>query len=690
LIHYGGGVTPFTPSQQPAQQSALHVVSTDDTVDVETGVARVSIGRRGRRLFTSFSIGGRQLLADNLEPQLIATAISSAQPFYGEVENAVVEESNPLRAVVRVDGRFVSNDGGALLSWTVRMHFFANHSYVKLLHTLINNTANASVLLSSLRLSVAWQLHPSPHLLLGSIDPTESRCGPRQQRDSKAHEMTSPGALLQLQPESHQVAGLAPGQQDVQRRDGNGFGWIHLSDPSIGITMKLVRPWQNSPVALSTDGLWVNLHLYPDLTQPGLNAMQATPLPGVELPQGIAKTHELVLHVGPPCGHFMAADRIAIGFEHPLLLALAPEHWAQTGVLGSFQVIDSDYWPFEAKMQSWFQVPTAIGFLGFGSQLGESTDDLSFGLARSLLLQYLRTNDQTLFWRAQALLVHAMDAGTCHSHSDHPDWIGGPYRPGQIGTSAPSIEHAWVDGLVDFYFLSGYSRAREVAESSADFCRRNAPYEWREALAGDGIGGFGALSQVGNALKVMGTFFAAFPQQRFLRSMEALVDLLEQWQDDQGRWRHPIGLHREGAEPALTASVLEGLAHYYEASGDGRAQRMATDGAMFLARHGRTPEGLFYQQQFPGNVPCTRSLALLPTLIETFERTAESELLDAGHRLFRWAVDGDRVMAAHLKDLIAFMPLLYRMNLLEDYTGQATEPERLHESWPPSAVAVDR
>ena len=686
LIHYGSDIT----SVMASQPSALQVAITAESIDIDTGVAGISIGRSGRRLFTALSVGGRGLLGDDTEPQLTATEIAGATPFHGEIEEAVVEEQNSMRAVVRLDGHYVSEAGQTLLSWTIRIQFYSNHSFIKLYHTITHDQpTHSTVRLGSLRLSIPIQVEKeNRRVLLGSVAATDARSGPRRQRDPAAQEMRAPVASLQTRPGRHQVSGLAADDTATQVREENSFGWLHLCDARIGVTIKLIRPWQNSPTAVSTDGERLNLHLYPDLTHPDLTSMGSTPLPDVELLQGVAKTHELALHIGPPCSRFLAADRIAIGLEHPPLLSLPAAHWAQTGVFGSFQPFAADYWTLESKLRSWSRVPTDYGFLPFGGCA--DSDDETFGLARSLLIQYLRTDDQSLFWRAQALLLHSMDAGTCHFHSDHPEWVGGSYRPGQIGSAAPSPEFARLDGLVDFYFLTGYRRAREVAESCADFCRRTAPYDWREAIAGDGIAGFGALAQVGNALNVMGGFFAAFSEPRFLRSMEALVDLLEIWQDHEGRWSHPTGLHREGAEPALTASVLEGLTHYYTASGDERARRMVTDGALYLVRHGRTAEGLFFQQQFhPDQRPCPRALALLPILNEEFEHSGDWELLDAGHRMFRWAVDTDRVTAAHLKDLIAFMPLLDKMKLLNDYSGPADAAPRIRELWPHSVISAD-
>ncbi len=694
VIHYGADVSP-APETEP---SPLQATETEDTIDIDTGVAKISIGRRGQQLFAALSVGGQALLGDGSKPQLIATASSCTSPLHAEIEDAIIEEHNTVRLVVRVRGHYVSQ-GAPSFGWTVRMHFFLNHSHVRVYHTILHDDpTHQTITLNSLRLSLPLQLDKPRTALVGSLAPTENPCGPRRDRNPAAHELSAPIGLLQTQPQHHQVSGMVPDGQGVQEREDNCFGWIHLSDRRIGVTIKLIRPWQNGPMALSTDGSNLDLHLYPDLGQPGLTAMGSTSMSGVKLPQGIAKTHELALHVGPPCAQFLAADRIAIGLEYPLLLSLPGEHWAETGVFGSFQIVAEDCWPLEAKLRTWSRVPSDLGFLEFGGCADPS--EQRFGLVRSLLLQYLRSDDQSLFWRTQALLFHEMDAGTCHFHADHPEWIGGPYRPDQIGSSALSAEFARVDGLIDFYFLTGYRRAYEVAESCADFCRRNAPYDWREELddsadsgsadSGAGISGFGALATVGNALNAMGTFFAAFPEERFLRSMEALVDLLEAWQDADGRWSHPIGLHRNGAEPALTASVLEGLSQYNAASGDERARRMATDGAMYLVHHGRTAEGLFFRQQSPADLrPCARSLALLPALSETFERTGDSELLDAGLRVFRWAIHHDLVTAAHLKDLIAFMPVLENLKLLEEFRAPISAVDRMREPWPHSVVSGD-
>jgi hypothetical protein len=152
--------------------------------------------------------------------------------------------------------------------------------------------------------------------------------------------------------------------------------------------------------------------------------------------------------------------------------------------------------------------------------------------------------------------------------------------------------------------------------------------------------------------------------------MEALVDLLEVWQDEEGRWRDQIGSHNCGATPFMLSSVLQGLALYHRASGDERARRMLLDGGRFLARRGRTVEGIFYYKESPvSDNPHASTVMLLEPLAEVYEESGDVQVLEAGYRLFRWLVDAGSVATYMVKDLIAYMPLLDRLGLLAPYRG---------------------
>ena len=683
----------------PELKTPLNHAVRDDYVDVSTGHLTVRLARTGHRLFESVSQERREFLRQRETGEF--TARDEDGKLYGtEVEEVVVEESNPLRLVIKASGGYVAADGTRLMSWLARLYFYAHQDFFKIYHTFVHDQPADFAYLRQLRFSLPLALDPDRKAALGA---RSSWFGHGVELQPLEH----PLSLVQWNVERHVVF-------DQQRTDyrTNAHGWIHLADAHSGVTLKLRRPWQNYPKTLATDGTALDLDLYPDLgsfrkpeVEPGRRWTEVDRADGVEyttplrVPQGMAKTHEFFLRFGKPGSHVRAVDSLCLAFEQPLLLMLPSEYYADTKALGPFQPFRDEYWPLELKLRQFCKTPNGLGLLDCGDQVKLArvdgsvrtltTENLAYELPQSILRQYLRSQDQTLFWEGEAAVMHLMDVDTVHFSTDHPEWVGGPYfewsqnhhyaTTDEDLLSGPYTSHTWLGSLLDYYFLTGYQRAREVAEQVADFCRKAAPYQWKQRLTPQIHESVLERDQewefstrvAGWALTAMGTFYAAFRHERFLRSMEALVDLFETWQDSEGRWREQIGSFNRGATPFMNASVLQGLQLYHQSTGDERTRRLLLQGAHFLADQARTIDGIFFYKESPiSDRPHASTAMLLGPLTFAFEETRDPKILDAGYRLFRWLIDGDQVSTYMLKDLFAFMPLLERLDLLTDYRGR--------------------
>ena len=682
-------------------RSPLHAEVRGDAIDVLTGSLALRIGRRGRRLIRSVSRGRREFLTPEGDADLAALD-GEGNACSGRVEDAEIEVANPLRVVVCCRGRFMG-PVNPFLGFEARITCYARQPFVRIDFTFLHDLDHPRLLLRRLALQLPLALGgTSRRALVGS-----------QVSGWTFHEPIDLGAaesldLTQWNLERHCLRWGAGRRVD---RRSNCLGWLHVADGEAGVTCKLRRPFQSYPKRWAFEGDRLSLELYPDLSgfrgpengsgrryteiDYAAGVSHDRPLP---LPQGMARTHEIYLHFGPPAADPAEVDRFTLACEMPLLLQLPSSRYAETGVLGSFAPFSESRWPLELKLRRFCRPPNGRGILNDGDQVRletladgrvatRTTENLAYELPRSILWQYLRSGDQRLFWEAEAAVRHLMDVDTVHHQSEHPEWIGGPSfqwsqnhhyaNTDESDPTGPRTSHTWLGSLLDYHFLTGCPRARQVAEMCADFCRRAAPFHWKEELtpelaaaaaAGEPVDWPFSTRSVGWALTAMGTFYDAFPEERFLPAMEALVDLLEVWQDEQGRWRDRIGTHNLGETPFMVSGVLQGLQLYHAATGEGRARGMLLAGARFLARHGRTPEGLFYYKEAPVSAdPHTSTAMLLGPLAWAHEQTGEADLLEAGHRLFRWLVDEGAVSTYMLKDLIAFMPLLERRGLLADY-----------------------
>lgn len=691
-----------------APVSALRAEVRADAVDVSTGALALRIPRRGRRLVRSAARGARQYLRPGDDGADLVAWDASGAAWDGVVDDASVDEANPLRLVVRSHGGF-ERGGQRLLGWIARVTCCAGHAFARVDVTFVHDQAAPFVHLRRLVLSLPLALAPQGRRALVGAHESGWRFAPPIDLDA------GPVALTQWRLDRHAiVSGPSAAPLRLDRRT-NALGWLHVSDAEAGITLKLRRPWQSYPKVWACDGDRLRLELFPDLSadvalcgpesEPGRRWTEIDAAPSVRhdgplrLPQGMARTHEVYLSFGDAAADGRAADRFCLAAEMPLLLQLPSSRWAATGVLGPFPAFSQERWPLELTLRRLCRTPNGRGILNDGDEVRlepgadgyavtRTTENLAYELPRSILRQYLRSGDQRLFWEGEAAVRHLMDVDTVHHQTEHPEWVGGPYfewsqnhhytNTDETELSGPHTSHTWLGSLLDYHFLTGDARALETARMCADYCRRAAPYAWKEqltrrvaasALDGDVDWPF-STRRVGWALTGMGTWYEAFPEERFLPAMESLVDLLEVWQDGDGRWRDQIGTHNRGATPFMIAGVLQGLQLYHAATGEARARRMALAGAAFLARQGRTREGIFYYKESPvSDSPHPSTAMLLGPFAWAYEETGDAAILDASYRLFRWLLDAGGASTYMLKDLFACMPLLDRLGLLEAYRG---------------------
>jgi hypothetical protein len=688
--------------------SRLHCVESQDALEIETGSLRLSIARRGPTLFRNITWEGIEILR-RAEVSEFTAMDGNGTHFGSQIDSVAIEEQNPLRIVLLAKGRYRAENGSPFMSWVARLYCFAGKPFVKLYHTFIQDTAAQSVELRRMRIGLTPDMGGEIEAALGA----KSTQSPHGYAFSG---VTEPISLTQLMIGQHV---LDDGSPTVL--DGNAHGWVRVGNRNAAVTIKLRKPWQNYPKAYRVGPEELSLDLYPDAADNVGESARSGSQPGalyegpLRVPQGMAKTHELFIQLGPAGTNARTVDYQMLALEQPLLLNLPSEHYATSGAFGSLPAVSDSYWPLEMKLRELCKPPGGLGILNYGDEVNlrmvdgrlqtRTTENLAYDLPSSLLRQSLRTRDQHLFSEAEAAAFHLMDVDTVHFDTTHPEWIGGPrcawsqnhhYTTAASGSLAgPRVSHTWLGGLLDYYFITGYKRAREVAESCADYCRRSAPYKWkdklseqvqRQALEPEVEWPFNARD-VGWSLTAMGTFFNAFPEERFLRAMETLVDLAELWQDDEGRWRQSIGSFNRGSDPSASAAILQGLQLYFEATSDRRAYEVLLRGVTFLVNHGRTVEGLFYCYESPiADRPHSPAAELFGPLVFAFEATRDSEILESGFRFFKWLMDSGEVKACMLREIFAVIPLLDRMSLLESYRG----PDLTSAIGNPSAPGEDR
>ncbi|MBI5693890.1 MAG: glycoside hydrolase family 127 protein [Verrucomicrobia bacterium] len=604
------------PLAVPATGPVLRVISTSTGATLETGPLKVELTRDGFDPFGAVWLDrdGDGRFAANERVTRPGGGIFVRDTKGGRYEAArapaeiVVEEAGPLRAVVRVSGSHGGAEG-SFFRYVLRLHAFRGQPYLKCSYTFINDRPGE--VMTSLEelgvdLRLADEAGPAGAAQLGGQTPGEGR-------------------LFQVDERSFTV--------DGRGRDGRAPGWALVAGRHAGFAAGVREFWQQWPKSVEARGGVVTLGLCPDFPA---GSYDGHPLEeesrlyyalrrGVHtFKVGVAKTHEIWVNFfatpvtadGP--GRFFAAA------EEPLLATVDPVHASATGAAGEFPPADPrrfsgyDAWLERALAGHLRRREQAreYGLLNYGDWYGErqvNWGNLEYDLQRGMLVQYLRTGDRRYFERGAQAARHHIDVDVVHAVNPllkNPFglppkvgeiWLhslnhtGGYYanaplpveRTYQMGHSA-NYGHVWISGDLDYYYLTGDRRAREVALQVADMMTS------------------AMTAKVGTHIRTLGwptilvlSAYEATGDRKYLEAAARNWQALKQGLDPQRGWvvklagdhcLHPAGSTQkerdtkyrdqrcEGNVPFMEGLTLCALARYHRHSGDPEVLRAITIG----------------------------------------------------------------------------------------------------------------
>ncbi|WP_322965407.1 exo-rhamnogalacturonan lyase family protein [Sphingomonas fuzhouensis] len=123
----------------------VQVREAPDAITVTAGDTVWTIGRQGSAIIRQAVTGGRAVLRD---VGLVATALDRSEDdadatdptrllrYAGRIERVTVEQSGPIRAVVRVEGGH-EGEGEQWLPFSLRLYFHAGSASVRIVHSLV-------------------------------------------------------------------------------------------------------------------------------------------------------------------------------------------------------------------------------------------------------------------------------------------------------------------------------------------------------------------------------------------------------------------------------------------------------------------------------------------------------------------------------------------------------------------------
>ena len=386
-----------------APGAPLRATQTADAITIDTGGAGCVIKKSGEFLFESLTVGDR-VVARNARliaiiedrSKLESDGILREEQFTSQVQKVTLEQSGPVRAVVKIEGVHVGKSGRRLLPFSVRLYFFAGTAPIHIVHSFIYDGDSSKDFIKGLGLAFTVpfkeELHNRHIRFVGDGDgawdqPVQMLPGYRAQTGREI------AGLYQTQLDGQRVPNLAdltqqsqnailtvpvwgdaklsqpgPNSFTIDKRTTAASSWLHvmdghrslglavLGDVSGGIAVGLKYFWQKNPASIEITGgatdagemkiwLWspdapaMDMRRYDDKPH-GLSVNYEDWKPGWGDAYGTANTSDLTLW--PFAAIPSNAELVAMAKEttETPILVCAPEYYHSLQVFGHWSLPD--------------------------------------------------------------------------------------------------------------------------------------------------------------------------------------------------------------------------------------------------------------------------------------------------------------------------------------------------------------
>ena len=603
------------PESDP--QATVKVTETPDGIAVNTGPLSFLIPRIGFLPVRDVQLDGVRLWGEApFKGFILRYDGQEVNSTSGPVE-LEIEETGPLRAVILVKGKHWQPDGAAYLDLHGRITAYAGKCYIEVEHRFIHAEEEAELALEAIDLIFTPQGGGSPHLALGQGYYRTAI----EESDGDALEMVLDAETLLYQENEHFIDSFY------------GDFWGDWRAGGVGLTLSIYQAHQNFPKKLRVAQDGIVCSLYP---------ADAPPAP---LLQGMAKTHRIQLHFHTADVPLQECSTRSLQFQLPDRPAL-PWAWFRENNpwLGDFfpERIPNRLITYLNRLHD--GRPAAVGMFHFGDAPDAGYTNQGRGRGHTVWVnnEYDRPHACTLYYgltgqrraldSAMVTARHWLDVDLCH-YSPDPLLDGGlkaHARYHVTGQTTPS--HEWVEGLLDYYFLSGRNEALEAAHSVAENILRHMA---RPELS---VAGAASVREGGWALRAMVGMWIGTGEDRWKAEARRLAEMYLEWYEDYGALLAPYTSHTMPRVTFMISLTVNSFARYLLIEDDpdliARVEKLIVETVDDLLDHCLGRDGVAYYKELPSLRRFAVTFHLLEALTHAYRITGSEEYLKVATRQF--------------------------------------------------------
>lgn len=579
----------------------IHIDEDDEKIIITTGPLRAQVSKKAYKLFDDIWIDAN---GDGIFSELERVATTGTEGVglvdeRGHVfttsslepESFLFEEMGPEKVVVRVEGKYGTEDGRQYMRYVSRLTFRAESTRVHVAHTLINDYLHTEFTdVTSMYIPIETT-EPIDRALVFTNDSSQGfkahcACGSSVrlfQTDERTASIN--GDIVVNRP--YWMAGLVPGVARVAVGDQTITAVIH----------EFQERW---PKGIHAEGSTLSLELLPE--QPSAEYGSDLPyhlmFPFVSGKYRFKWGNSFTERITIDFGNESSAEELAAEGQFPAVAVIPPEWYNETKVLGPVAVSNGDrvaLWNRFVSDSYLENIRAKIaareyGYFNYGDWFGErdrNWGNNEYDLAHGFFMEFIRTGDRRYHRLALTAARHQADIDIIHAYPD-PTFVGANARHsvGHTGEWTERANHAtwsrafdssfmasnghtWADGMMDAWFLSGDARVMEGALALGEHIAWSMAPAFRELGTHERSAGW--------SLKAIMALYRGTYDPVYLKAARQIVAVALSEQDlgGSGAWPHPLPTDHSGNRLGtvgnnlyLIGILLGGLQAYHDVTDD--------------------------------------------------------------------------------------------------------------------------
>jgi len=518
------------------QNSPLQSTESNENITVITGPLKVIISKCNFNLFEQVWIDKNNDKSFNDDEKIVSQQSRNelvitdeyGKKYYsscGTPSSVVIEEKGPMRMVVKIKGKHRASDNTSFLEYTIRIHFYAHKTFVKVFYTLENNRSNGyggdgkkyTANFTSFYINQGINLSGSKTVSFEGYSDSFY--------NSVSYELNQywKGWINKYE-QSENFEYVIKKNSGTVTTGVRTNGYTDLSDNKWGLTVGIRDFWQNFPKKMKVDGNGIQIGLWPEDVPSYLiywsqhqddGHLTSCQQMRWFLNGGKHKTYEMLFYFHLAGAEMAKSAELVKGLNFPLF-AKAPASWfANSGALGHpfvekrdwnnlhnrslsavfnrYERMQSSKWnPHEVDPQPENERITLDRLRERGGTFGGRQDygwgnfgDISWANGHSslhydwpygMLFQFVRTDEYEFLHLGAQMTKHRYDIDQYHTKEDSDTFnYGQEFEKGSHHTDyyKPRPSHTWVQGLLLYYVLTGDRKALEAAKENGEFYINN-------------------------------------------------------------------------------------------------------------------------------------------------------------------------------------------------------------------------